>query len=119
VQRLQPIHPRCGTPSALGDGDRDLRVRVLRAARLVLADRDAILMLPVIAGIAYELIRFAASTRTTRSDDAARARACWLQRLTTASRSLDQLEVSIRALKEVLALEGRTDPNERKVEVMA
>jgi uncharacterized protein YqhQ len=42
----------------------------------------------------------------------------WLQRLTTREPSLDQIEVSIRALKEVLVLE-RNDPNERKVEVMA
>jgi uncharacterized protein YqhQ len=42
----------------------------------------------------------------------------WLQRLTTRQPSLDQIEVSIRALKEVLLLETN-DPNERKVEVMA
>ena len=42
----------------------------------------------------------------------------WLQRLTTREPSLDQIEVSIRALKEVLLLEIN-DPNERKVEVMA
>ncbi len=33
--------------------------------------------------------------------------------------SLDQLEVSISALKEVLQLEGRLTPEERQVEVMA
>jgi uncharacterized protein YqhQ len=43
----------------------------------------------------------------------------WLQRLTTRQPSLDQLEVSIRALKEVLYVEGRITPEERKVEVMA
>ena len=42
----------------------------------------------------------------------------WLQRLTTREPSLDQIEVSIRALKEVLSLES-TDPDARKVEVMA
>ena len=42
----------------------------------------------------------------------------WLQRLTTREPTLDQLEVSIRALKEVLQLEGRT-PTEQRVEVMA
>ena len=31
----------------------------------------------------------------------------WLQRLTTREPTLDQLEVSIRALREVLDLEGR------------
>jgi uncharacterized protein YqhQ len=43
----------------------------------------------------------------------------WLQRLTTRQPSLDQIEVSIRALKEVLTLEGRPAPGARKVEVMA
>jgi uncharacterized protein YqhQ len=43
----------------------------------------------------------------------------WLQRLTTREPSLDQLEVSIRALKEVLKLEDRAEPDARKVEVMA
>ena len=43
----------------------------------------------------------------------------WLQRLTTREPSLDQVEVSIRALREVLRLEGRITPEERKVEVMA
>jgi uncharacterized protein YqhQ len=43
----------------------------------------------------------------------------WLQRLTTREPSLDQLEVSIRALKDVLQREGRLEPEERQVEVMA
>jgi uncharacterized protein YqhQ len=43
----------------------------------------------------------------------------WLQRLTTREPSRDHLEVSIRALKDVLQREGRLDPVERKVEVMA
>jgi uncharacterized protein YqhQ len=43
----------------------------------------------------------------------------WLQRLTTREPSLDQLEVSIRALKEVLSLEGGASTEARKVEVMA
>jgi uncharacterized protein YqhQ len=43
----------------------------------------------------------------------------WLQRLTTRQPDLDQLEVSIRALREVLELEGRQEPADRRVEVMA
>ena len=43
----------------------------------------------------------------------------WLQRLTTREPSLDQLEVSIRALEEVLEQEGRLTPADRRVEVMA
>jgi uncharacterized protein YqhQ len=44
----------------------------------------------------------------------------WLQRLTTREPSLDQLEVSIRALREVLALEkSESATSEARVEVMA
>jgi uncharacterized protein YqhQ len=43
----------------------------------------------------------------------------WLQRMTTREPTLEQIEVSIRALREVLRLEGRTTAEERKVEVMA
>jgi len=43
----------------------------------------------------------------------------WLQRLTTREPTLDQLEVSIRALREVLDLEARGTPGAQRVEVMA
>src|SRR2546423_1899612 len=78
-----------------------------------------VLLLPVIAGLAYELIRFAGKHQRNRILMTLLAPGLWLQRLTTRQPSLDQIEVSIRALKEVLALEGTHDPNERKVEVMA
>ena len=42
-----------------------------------------------------------------------------LQRLTTREPTLDQLEVSIRALRDVLELEGRIQPTDRLVEVIA
>jgi uncharacterized protein YqhQ len=73
----------------------------------------------LIAGLAYELIRFAGKHQRNRILMTLLAPGLWLQRLTTRQPSLEQIEVSIRALKEVLALEGTHDPNERKVEVMA
>jgi uncharacterized protein YqhQ len=78
-----------------------------------------IALLPVIAGIAYELIRFAGRHTGNRVLMTLLAPGLWLQRLTTREPTLDQLEVSIRALKDVLRHEGRLDPAERKVEVMA
>ena len=53
------IHPRCGTAFLLWVGDRHLRLRLRRPTRLVRLILSRILLLPVIAGIAYELIRFA------------------------------------------------------------
>jgi uncharacterized protein YqhQ len=120
VQRQSLIHPRCGTAFLLW-------VMVIAIFVFAFFGRPAwywliatrILLLPVIAGLAYELIRFAGKHQRNRILMTVLAPGLWLQRLTTRQPSLDQIEVSIRALKEVLALEGRTDPNERKVEVMA
>jgi uncharacterized protein YqhQ len=120
VQRHSLIHPRCGTAFLLW-------VMVIAIFVFAFFGRPhwywliatRILLLPVIAGLAYELIRFAGKHQGNRILMTLLAPGLWLQRLTTREPSLDQIEVSIRALKEVLALEGRTDPNERKVEVMA
>jgi uncharacterized protein YqhQ len=78
-----------------------------------------ILALPLIAGIAYEIIRFAGRHPHNPFLRTLLAPGLWLQRLTTRQPSLDQVEVSIRALREVLRLEGRLTPEQRKVEVMA
>ena len=119
VQRFSLIHPRCGTAFLLW-------VMVIAIFVFAFFGRPTwywlivtrIVLLPVIAGIAYELIRFAGKHQDNRILTSLLAPGMWLQRLTTRERSLDQIEVSIRALKEVLVLEIN-DPNERKVEVMA
>jgi len=72
----------------------------------------------VIAGLAYELIRFAGKHQGNRVLMFLLAPGMWLQRLTTRQPTLDQLEVSIRALREVLKLEETRSP-ENRVEVMA
>ena len=56
----------------------------------------------MIAGLAYELIRYAGKHQGDRVLMTLLAPGLWLQRLTTREPSLDQLEVSIRALREVL-----------------
>jgi uncharacterized protein YqhQ len=76
------------------------------------------LLLPIV-GVAYELIRFAGKHADNRALMTLLAPGLWLQRLTTREPSLDMLEVSIKALREVLELEGRDSPVDRRVEVMA
>jgi uncharacterized protein YqhQ len=121
VQRFSLIHPRCGTAFLLW---------VMVIAIFVFAFigqpswpwliASRILLLPVIAGLAYEVIRFAGKHTDNRLLMGMLAPGLWLQRLTTREPSLDQLEVSIRALREVLRLEGQERPAEaRRVEVMA
>ena len=119
VQRFSLIHPRCGTAFLLW-------VMVIAIFVFAFLGRpplhwliaSRILLLPLIAGLAYELIRFAGKHTGNRVLMALLAPGLWLQRLTTREPSLDQLEVSISALKDVLRLEGRA-PADKRVEVMA
>ena len=120
VQEHSLIHPRCGTAFLLW-------VMVIAIFVFAFVGQPAwywlitsrILLLPIIAGMAYELIRFAGKRAGNRAVMTLLAPGLWLQRLTTREPSLDQIEVSIRALREVLRLEGRITPEERQVEVMA
>jgi uncharacterized protein YqhQ len=120
TQRYSLIHPRCGTAFLLW-------VMVIGVFVFALFGRPVwywliisrIALLPVIAGIAYELIRFAGRHTDSRVLMTLLAPGLWLQRLTTREPTLDQLEVSIRALREVLELEGKLTPADRRVEVMA
>jgi uncharacterized protein YqhQ len=120
VQKFSLIHPRCGTAFLLW-------VMVIGIFVFAFVGRPVwywlilsrILLLPVIAGIAYELIRFAGKHQDNPILMTLLAPGLWLQRLTTRPPTLDQIEVSIRALQEVLRREGGITPEERKVEVMA
>ncbi len=119
VQRFSLIHPRCGTAFLLW-------VMVIAIFVFAFFGRPAwywliatrVLLLPLIAGIAYELIRFAGRHSGNRILMTLLAPGLWLQRLTTREPTLDQLEVSIQALQEVLELEGRST-RENRVEIMA
>jgi uncharacterized protein YqhQ len=120
VQGFSLIHPRCGTAFLLWV----MVIAIFVFAFVGQPDwywlvASRILLLPVIAGIAYELIRFAGKRSDNRVLMTLLAPGLWLQRLTTREPTLDQIEVSIRALREVLRLEGGLTPAERKVEVMA
>jgi uncharacterized protein YqhQ len=119
VQRYSLIHPRCGTAFLLW-------VMVIAIFVFAFFGRpvwywliaERILLLPLIAGLAYELIRFAGKHQDNRVLMTLLAPGMWLQRLTTREPTLDQLEVGIRALREVLNLEEQRS-TENRVEVMA
>ena len=121
VQKLQP-HPRAlrdGVP-ALRDGDRDLRLRVLRAARLAVADRHAH---PAPPGHRRARLRGdplrRASTRTTRFSARSWRRVSGSSASRPASRaSTRSRSPSARSVRSCASRASMT-PEERKVEVMA
>jgi uncharacterized protein YqhQ len=100
------VHPRCGTSFILTLVLLSVLIFTLLGPlplhwRLI----SRILMLPLVSGIAYEYIRFAANWM----DKSAFVRwliqpNLWLQKLTTREPSIDMLEVSIKAFN--LMLEG-------------
>jgi uncharacterized protein YqhQ len=124
VQKFSLIHPRCGTAFLLWVMVIGIFVFAFIGQPVwywLIASR--ILLLPVIAGLAYELIRFAGKHRHNPVLMALLAPGLWLQRLTTREPSLDQVEVSIRALQAVRRREEAESPEQRRaeerVEVMA
>jgi uncharacterized protein YqhQ len=124
VQKHSLIHPRCGTAFLL-------YVMVIAIFVFAFVGRpdwqwlilSRIALLPLIAGLAYELIRYAGKHQDNRALMTLLAPGMWLQRLTTRQPTDDQVEVSIRALERVLEREQAETPAEQKrdakVEVMA
>jgi uncharacterized protein YqhQ len=118
VQAFSKVHVRCGTAFLLW-------VMVIAIFVFAFVGRPAlpelilsrILLLPVIAGLAYELIRFGSRHPDSRVLATLLKPGLWLQSLTTREPTLDQVEVSIQALRDVLAAETRADG--LTVEVMA
>jgi len=106
------VHPRCGTSFILTLVLLSVLIFTLLGPlplhwRLI----SRILMLPLVSGIAYEYIRFAANWM----DKSAFVRwliqpNLWLQKLTTREPSIDMLEVSIKAFN--LMLEGENSTAE-------
>ena len=110
VRTCSRFHPRCGTSFLL---------IVLLVAMIVYAFLghpplmiqllERVLVLPIVAGISYELIRLGAGSRLVRP---VLLPGLWLQRLTTIEPDDSQIEVAIKALREVLARERETVPEQ-------
>ncbi len=106
AQRFSRLHPRCGTSFLLVVMIVAIFVFApigLPAWYWLMATR--ILGVPVIAGISFELIKFAGRNRSRGWVRAIMWPGLKLQLLTTREPDLEQLEVAIAALQAVLALE--------------
>jgi uncharacterized protein YqhQ len=105
AQAFPTLHPRCGTSFLLV-----VMMMAIFVYTLVPFDGFAmmfvarILLLPVIAGFSYEVIRYAAKRRSGLMA-ALTAPGLWLQRITTQPPSDEQTAVAIAALNGAMALE--------------
>jgi uncharacterized protein YqhQ len=106
AQRFSRLHPRCGTSFLLIV--MVVSIFVFGAVGLpawYLLVGSRILGVPIIAGISFEIIKFAGRNRNRRWVKAIMWPGLKLQLLTTQEPSLDQLAVAIASLEAVLALE--------------
>jgi len=67
-----------------------------------------ILLMPLVAGLSYEVIRYAAKKESGAAFKLMTLPGIWLQNITTQEPDAEQLEVAIRALDESLKLEPQT-----------
>ena len=107
AQRYSRFHPRCGTSFLL----LVMIVAIVVFAPLGKLDWPAlfisrILGIPIVAGLAFELIKWFGKNRTKKWARALMWPGIQLQRLTTREPDLSQLAVAIAALESVLAVEN-------------
>jgi uncharacterized protein YqhQ len=118
--RYSRLHPRCGTSFLLIVMVLAIFVFApigLPAWYWLLASR--ILGIPLIAGLSYEVIKWAGRNRRKRWVRAVMWPGLMLQNLTTREPDHSQLEVAIRALDEVLSVETPGEATEEEIEIVA
>ena len=99
-------HPRCGTSFLMVVMLVSIVLfSVVKFDSLMLNMLTRIALIPLIAGISYEIIRAAGKKESGAIFKLMTLPGIWLQNLTTREPSDDQLEVAIYALKESLKLE--------------
>lgn len=108
VKDFSCLHPRCGTSFLLIVMVVSILVFALLPHQLPFGYKvvSRVILIPLIAGISYEVTRFADRRRENRGIQYLIRPGLWLQRLTAREPSGAQIEVAIRALREVLELEG-------------
>jgi uncharacterized protein YqhQ len=107
AQRYSRFHPRCGTSFLL----LVMIVAIVVFAPLGKLDwqwlfASRVLGIPIVAGLAFELIKWFGKNRTRRWARALMWPGIQLQRLTTREPDLSELAVAIAALEAVLAVEN-------------
>jgi uncharacterized protein YqhQ len=103
------IHPRCGTSFLMVVMVLSIMLFSMIPGSWPLWAKavSRIVLMPLIAGLSYEFIKYSAKKRGSKVIEALILPGLLLQRLTTREPSDDQLEVAIRAMDEALAMEPR------------
>jgi len=120
VGRSSIVHPRCGTAFLLVVMVVSILVfALLGRPPLLLRIASRVVLIPVIAGIAYEFIKFSATHQNHRLMHLLIAPGLWLQGLTTRQPDAPMLEVAIAALQRLLIEEDIVPANEAETSAPA
>lgn len=123
AHRQSRQHPRCGTSFLMV-------VMIVAIVLFSVVKFDQmwlnlvvrIVLMPLVAGLSYEIIRYAAKKESSAVFKAMTIPGLWLQNITTQEPDSSQLEVAIEALKESLKLEPsdaeEVPANHRELEVV-
>jgi len=107
TQRRQ--HPRCGTSFLMVVMLIAIVLfSVIKFDTMWLNIAARIVLMPLVAGLAYEVIRYAAKKESGAIFKFMTKPGLWLQNITTQEPDAEQLEVAIKALDESLKLEPQT-----------
>jgi uncharacterized protein YqhQ len=114
------IHPRCGTSFLLVVMVVSILVfSLLGRPPLLLRIASRIVLIPVIAGIAYEFIKFSAAHQDHWLMRLLIAPGLWLQSFTTRQPDASMLEVAIAALQRLLVEENLVAADETRADSVA
>ncbi|HEV7784098.1 MAG TPA: DUF1385 domain-containing protein, partial [Thermoanaerobaculia bacterium] len=115
------LHPRCGTSFLLFVLLMSILVFALipKTAPFLVKFGGRLLLVPAIAGLSYEVLRFTAKHRAAPLFAVLVAPGLALQRITTQEPTDDMLEVAIAALEEALREDGLLQPAETPIPVPA
>lgn len=105
------LHPRCGTSFLMVVMLVAIVLfSVIKFDYMILNIAVRIALMPLVAGLSYEIIRYAAKKESGIIFKAMTMPGIWLQNITTQEPDDSQLEVAIEALNESLKLEPQTQP---------
>jgi uncharacterized protein YqhQ len=111
VRKFPTAHPRCGTEFlVLFIIVSILLFSLLAGVDLWVAILGRVLLVPVIAAISYELLKFGAARRDRGFWKWLFMPGIWIQKITTKQPEDDMIEIAICAMQESLAANGETAP---------
>ena len=111
VRKYPTAHPRCGTEFLVVV----ILVSIITFSlvgrqEIVIMIASRIVLIPVIAGISYELLRFGSRHRDSRLVRWLFQPGIWVQKITTKQPTDDMLEVAIVSLEQALLADGEALP---------